>query len=98
MNCPAGAREAGLGHDLGAPQVVLQGFALRGEVLSQMGKYPKDRRGTPHWRTAFANAGFPPDPHYGGSVPVAGRRISGAQNLSGGRDLFRPTGGWLSKN
>ena len=66
MNCPAGAREAGLGHDLGAPQVVLQGFALRGEVLSQMGKYPKDRRGTPQRRTAFANVGLPPDPHYGG--------------------------------
>ena len=67
MNCPAGAREAGLGHDLGAPQVVLQGFALRGEVLSQMGKYPKDRRGTPQRRTSFANDGLPPVPHYGGT-------------------------------
>ena len=83
MNCPAGAREAGLGHDLGAPQVVLQGFALRGEVLSQMGKYPKDRRGTPQGRTPFAMTAYPPVPHYGGRVPVRFCNISGAQNLSG---------------
>ena len=48
-----------------------------------MGKYPKDRRGTAqngHFVSIFA---LPPDPHYGGRVPVAGSRISGAQNLSG---------------
>ena len=74
------------------------GRSRRRGTFPAMGKYPKDRRGTAqngHFVSIFA---LPPDPHNGGRVPVAGSRISGAQNLSGGRDLFRPTGGWLSKN
>ena len=48
-----------------------------------MGKYPKDRRGTPQGRTPFAMTAYPPVPHYGGRVPESRQKISGAQNLSG---------------
>ena len=44
-----------------------------------MGKYPKDRRGTAqngHFVSIFA---LPPDPHYGGRVPVRMSKISGAR-------------------
>ena len=57
-----------------------------------MGKYPKDRRGTAqngHFVSIFA---LPPDPHYGGRVPVRMSKISGAQNLSG--DLRFLPGRW----
>ena len=57
-----------------------------------MGKYPKDRRGTPQRRTLFANGGLPPVPHYGGHVPAEFCSISGAQNLSGGSKF--PPGHW----
>ena len=43
-----------------------------------MGKYPKDRRGTPQRRTSFANDGFPPVPHYGGhpfTAAITFRRV-----------------------
>ncbi len=74
------------------------GRSRRRGTFPAMGKYPKDRRGTAqdgHFVSIFA---LPPDPHYGGRVPVAGSRISGAQNLSGGLNSFRPTGAWLFKN
>ena len=48
-----------------------------------MGKYPKDRRGTPQRRTSFANDGFPPVPPITGVTPWVRQKISGAQNLSG---------------
>ena len=62
-----------------------RGFAACGRrgTFPAMGKYPKDRRGTPQRRTLFANGGLPPVPHYGGRVPAEFCSISGAQNLSG---------------
>ena len=68
------------------------GRSRRRGTFPAMGKYPKDRRGTAqngHFVSIFA---LPPDPHYGGRVPVAGSRISGAQNLSGWSKF--PPGHW----
>ena len=71
-----------------------RGFAACGRrgTFPAMGKYPKDRRGTPQRRTLFANGGLPPVPHYGGRVPAEFCSISGAQNLSGGSKF--PPGHW----
>ena len=63
-----------------------------------MGKYPKDRRGTPQRRTSFANDGLPPGPRYGGRVPVRMSKISSAQNLSDTLNSRRATGPWVCKN
>ena len=69
---------------LGAPQVILQGFALRGEVLSQ--RWESTQRiagGRLRMGTDVPIFALPPVPHYGGRVLVRLCNISGAQNLSG---------------
>ena len=60
VNCPAGAREAGLGHDSSRR---FAGFRPAGRgTFPAMGKYPKDRRGTPQGRTLFAMTAYPRSP------------------------------------
>ena len=97
MNCPAGAREAGLSHDLGAP--LCKGFALRGELLCPWRQRNQNATGDgsdEHFVLIVAHptpsgpsghlpltGGVGPGPHYGGRPPERLFFISGAQNLRG---------------
>ena len=54
-----------------------------------MGKYPKDRRGTPQGRTSFAMTAYPQTP-FTGVTPWVRQKISGAQNLSGWSKFLSP--------
>ena len=63
-----------------------------------MGKYPKDRRGTPQRRTPFANDGLPPDPHYGGYPLKWAKPFRRAKPGVLGCGFFRATGPWVCKN
>ena len=56
------------------------------------GKVPKGSPGDAAGANSVRHDGLPPDPRYGGRVPVAGSRISGAQNLSGWSKF--PPGHW----
>ena len=67
---------------LGAPQVILQGFALRGEVLSQRWESTQRIAGERLRMSAFALIfALSPDPFYGGYFPNPRWSSSGAWNL-----------------
>ena len=74
-----------------------RGFAACGRrgTFPAMGKYPKDRRGTPQRRTSFANDGFPPVPHYGGHPLGWAEHFRRAKSGVLGCGSFRATGPWV---
>ena len=90
MNCPAGAREAGLGHAPAAPFYRVSPCGAR--YFPSDGKVPKGSPGDAADGHFVPIGPLTPGPPFTGVTPWVRQKISGAQNLSGWSEF--PPGHW----